>query len=219
MDIKELKLPLKANEIEWKAQPGKGKTTFLAYIDSRAGYERLDSVVGVNNWKTEFRETQTTFKTKTGIQTEYGYICKLSIKIDNEWVSKEDGSENTQISPLKGGISGAFKRALHQWGVGRELYDYPTIIKNQETWYINWEDKEKLSSIANSIIAGNEKRKYIVLDETQPQKTKPVDTTKAEEELDLAKTEDELKALWNKWSEEGRRVMLPKLKQKKNEIS
>jgi hypothetical protein len=37
-------------------------------------------------------------------------------------VWKEDGAENTDIEAVKGGLSGAMKRAAVQWGCGRYLY-------------------------------------------------------------------------------------------------
>ncbi len=36
---------------------------------------------------------------------------------DSEWVTKWDAAENTQVEAVKGGRSGAMKRAAVQWGV------------------------------------------------------------------------------------------------------
>ena len=46
----------------------------------------------------------------------------------DEWVTKWDGAENTDIEAVKGGLSGAMKRAAVQWGIGRYLY------KLEESW-------------------------------------------------------------------------------------
>lgn len=54
-----------------------------------------------------------------------------------------DGAENTDIEPVKGGLSDAYKRAAVKWGIGRYLYDmeaawvdvdpgYPKVIPNKE---------------------------------------------------------------------------------------
>jgi hypothetical protein len=51
-----------------------------------------------------------------------GVLCSLSIRVGDEWVTKQDGAENTQIESTKGGLSGAMKRAAVQWGCGRYLY-------------------------------------------------------------------------------------------------
>src|SRR5690606_38042070 len=40
----------------------------------------------------------------------------------DEWVTKWDGAENTEKEAVKGGLSGAMKRAAVQWGIGRYLY-------------------------------------------------------------------------------------------------
>ena len=46
----------------------------------------------------------------------------ISIRINGEWITKYDVSDPTQIEPVKGGFSGAMKRAGAQWGIGRYLY-------------------------------------------------------------------------------------------------
>ena len=38
------------------------------------------------------------------------------------WITKWDGAENTDVEGVKGGLSGAMKRAAVQWGIGRYLY-------------------------------------------------------------------------------------------------
>lgn len=48
-----------------------------------------------------------------------GVECGISIKIDGEWITKWDAAENTQVEAVKGGRSGAMKRAAVQWGIGR----------------------------------------------------------------------------------------------------
>jgi hypothetical protein len=84
----------------------------LAYVTNRAICNRLDEVVGPENWKNEFI---------TG--PNGGILCGLSIKIDGEWITKFDGAENTNIEPVKGGLSGAMKRSASTgWGIGRYLY-------------------------------------------------------------------------------------------------
>lgn len=51
-------------------------------------------------------------------------LCALSIYDESrkEWVTKTDGAENSDIEPVKGGLSDSFKRAAVQWGIGRYLY-------------------------------------------------------------------------------------------------
>lgn len=117
MDLSKLKEPFPAKDIEWRLQQcGEGKNGVwgkcLAYVTNRAIQNRLDDVCGPENWKNEF------VKGPDG-----GILCGISIKCDGEWVTKWDGSENTDIEAVKGGLSGAMKRAAVQFGVGRYLYD------------------------------------------------------------------------------------------------
>ena len=89
----------------------------LAYVTNRAIMNRLDEVCGPENWKNEFKAAP-----------DGGILCGISIKIGDEWVTKWDGAENTDIEAVKGGLSGAMKRAAVQWGIGRYLY------KLEESW-------------------------------------------------------------------------------------
>jgi len=85
----------------------------LAYVTNRAIQERLDSVAGAFNWQNEF---------KTG--PNGGTICGISIlnPETGAWVTKWDGADNSKQDAVKGGLSGAMKRAGSQWGIGRYLY-------------------------------------------------------------------------------------------------
>jgi len=55
--------------------------------------------------------------------------CRVSIYNEKigEWVSKEDVGSESYTEKEKGLASDAFKRACFNWGIGRELYDYPEI--------------------------------------------------------------------------------------------
>jgi hypothetical protein len=115
----ELKEYFQESELEWKPQTlgfngDKPWLMALCYIQARAIQDRLDRVVGQDNWKDSYRITP------------HGVICKLSIydQDKHEWIDKENGSQETEIESFKGGISGAFKRvASSGWGIGRYLYE------------------------------------------------------------------------------------------------
>ena len=110
-----LKAKFDENEIEFRVGATNSDKTMglaLAYVQARAIQNRLDEVLGFDNWKTSYREVNG------------GYICSLAIKINNEWVSKEDGASSTEFESVKGGISNAFKRvASSGFGIGRYLYE------------------------------------------------------------------------------------------------
>ena len=116
IDLDKLKEPFPESDIEWRVQSsgeknGKIWAKCLAYVTARAIMDRLDEVCGVGGWKNEFTTAPIS-----------GLLCGISIKIDGEWVTKYDGSDNTAIEATKGGLSSATKRAGVQWGIGRYLY-------------------------------------------------------------------------------------------------
>ena len=114
--------PFESTDVEWRVQQSgvtqqsKPWVMLIPYITSRGVQQRLDDVFGVTGWKNEFEAT------KDG----KGYLCGLSFKHDDEWITKWDGAEYTNIEPLKGALSGATKRAAVQLGIGRYLYHLET---------------------------------------------------------------------------------------------
>lgn len=110
--------PFREDEIEWRVQQsGKGNkgiwAKVLAYVSARAIMDRLDEVVGPENWQDEYAPGP-----------GGGVLCRLSIYFgDGLWICKQDVAENTDFEPIKGGVSGAFKRAAVKWGIGRYLYN------------------------------------------------------------------------------------------------
>lgn len=121
--LKKLAAPFAEKDIEWRigqaGVKGNGQVwaMCLAYVQARAIMTRLDEVCGPENWKVSYRF----IPGATGM--EAGVVCELSVKVGGEWVTKEDGAEQTDIESFKGGISGALKRAGVLWGIGRYLYD------------------------------------------------------------------------------------------------
>ena len=122
MDVEEIQkrllAPFYPSEIEWRiGATSANKTSGIAlpYITNRAIMNRLDEIFGICGWKNEF------------IIQDKAKICGLSLKINNEWYTKYDGADDTNIEATKGGISNAMKRAAVQWGIGRYLYKLPTF--------------------------------------------------------------------------------------------
>jgi len=89
------------------------KSFSVSYITARTVMNRLDEVVGPENWKTEF--------TSEGLPPKT-ILCKLYIRINGEWLCKSDVGTMTDVEPEKGMISDAIKRAAVHWGIARELY-------------------------------------------------------------------------------------------------
>jgi len=127
MNISDLDRPFKNEDLEWRisrsgSKDGNPWATCLVYITARAIHDRLDEVCGKENWQTKYHE-------HLG-----GTVCRIGIKIDNEWIWKSGGSDQTQFEAFKGGLSGSEKRAGVPWGIGRYLYNldegFAVIAKN-----------------------------------------------------------------------------------------
>ncbi len=145
MNMQEISEKLKASfpeeNIKWRiTATTQDKTKGLAapYIDTRAIQNRLDDILGIDGWKVSYRPIKD------------GFICSLSLKLNNEWITKEDGANLTDYEQIKGGISTAFKRtASSGFSIGRYIYDIPLKwikIKKQGNSYVP-DEKISLSSL------------------------------------------------------------------------
>lgn len=120
MDLEKLKDPFPSDDIEWRIGSTNADRTdglALAYVTNRAIQDRLDDIVGSLNWRNEFERWDSR-----------GVKCGISIRAGEgeEWITKYDGADDTNIEPTKGGFSDSMKRAAVQWGIGRYLYDLPS---------------------------------------------------------------------------------------------
>ncbi len=114
--IEQLAEPFTPEEIEWRVgstNADKTKGMALPYINARAAMNRYDRVMGPENWRDEY------------IQIQGGFLGGISLRIDGEWITKWDAGSDSDIEPVKGGVSDAYKRASVKWGMGRYLYDIP----------------------------------------------------------------------------------------------
>jgi hypothetical protein len=122
MDLKELAVPFPPGDIEWRVsrswldKKGKVVAKVLAYVTARAIEKRLDDVCGPENWCNTPLHVVELRPGITAMQVG------ISIRIGDEWVTKYDVSDPTHFEPVKGGFSGAMKRAGAQWGIARYLY-------------------------------------------------------------------------------------------------
>jgi hypothetical protein len=136
MDLKALTKPLPIEQIEFRIQSinNGGYATILAYKDARVDMNRLDEVCGPMNWKRE--------------HTRDNHNCIVSIwdESKNQWVSKEDTGSESNTEAEKGLASDSFKRACFNWGIGRELYDYPRIQIKLKPSEINEKNGKKYAS-------------------------------------------------------------------------
>jgi len=119
MDLKELTVPLKLEDIDFRVQSINkgGYARILAYKDARVDMKRLDEVCGPGYWERKHESVNGVMYCSVGIWNE-------SIK---QFVYKQDAGTESQTEAEKGAASDSFKRACFNWGIGRELYDYPSI--------------------------------------------------------------------------------------------
>lgn len=145
MALAELKKPFAPKDVEWriqrKSKDGQ-KGMAMAYIDARAISNRLDDLVMrniIDGWSVDYRpiDMGTIKQQKRGYDTEVpikGFICTITMNLGDMSISREDGANLTDFEPFKGGLSGAFKRAASMWGIGRYLYDLPTVWAPIDNW-------------------------------------------------------------------------------------
>ncbi len=108
-----LAAPFHPSEIKTRNQGGKE----LSWAPPRVVMNRLDEVLGGENWKDRYTETRR------------GIKCRILFRLpgSNEWLWKEDGGAPAGMKEIdndeKSGYSDAFKRAAIKLGVGRYLYE------------------------------------------------------------------------------------------------
>jgi hypothetical protein len=119
-----------ASEIKFKPavfSQDKSRAMALAYIDARCVMDRLDEVVGPENWQDEYQ-----------VLPDGSVLCKLSLNVPIagvqgghllQWITKSDvGGQSEQADEgdrIKAAVSDALKRAAVKWGIGRYLYSMP----------------------------------------------------------------------------------------------
>ena len=130
--MRELQAFFPAEVIQWRAGPvseAQSRAIALPYIDAGTIQDRLDAVLGVGGWAVHY-----------DVWGERSVKCRLSCKIGADWVEKEDGAQETERESVKGGFSGAFKRAASVWGIGRYLRRIPKewvkAVKRGNSWYL-----------------------------------------------------------------------------------
>lgn len=115
IDWKKLADFFPASEIKWKAQSVKGNRCLaIAYLTSRVVMDRLDEVVGCENWRDDYT-----------VLPNGSVVCRLEVFDGTQWIYKTDvGSPSEQPDDgdrMKAAFSDALKRAAVKFGIGRYL--------------------------------------------------------------------------------------------------
>ena len=119
-----LAAPFETNEV--KIRPSQNGRQ-LHYITARTAMNRLDSILGPENWWDEY------------VPLEKSVVCKLSVRLpDGLVITKSDAGGYAGMSDGgdddKSGFSDAFKRAASKFGVARYLYrdGVPAFVRERE---------------------------------------------------------------------------------------
>lgn len=118
-----LQAPFGVDEVDFRKQgkvSSNGNQAWVAYVDARAVAARLDEVFGFDGWQVSYAPGPQSSQTAD-------ICCTLVVRVDGEWISKSDGAPPSDIEPVKGGYSDAFRRAGAAYGVGRYLYSVPRL--------------------------------------------------------------------------------------------
>ncbi len=115
----DLSAPFEPGEVKFKPQMVKqNRALAMAYIDARCVQDRLDDVLGVENWQDLYE-----------LLPDGSVMCRLKLRLGRRWITKTDvGSPSEQPDGgdrLKAAFSDALKRAAVKFGVGRYLYRLP----------------------------------------------------------------------------------------------
>lgn len=149
-----LAMPFAAEDLEWRIQmafESSMQGIAVPYVTNRAIQNRLDEVVGPQNWYNEYRPWHGTGKREA-------QICGISIYFEGRgFITKWDGAEDSDIEPVKGGLSDSMKRAAVQWGIGRVLYNMDTVFvgieKKGKSYVIKPSERAKLDKAYMDMLA------------------------------------------------------------------
>lgn len=144
MDFIVLRAPFRPADVEFR--PGattkdKTKAIGLAYVDKRIYEDRLDNLMGAENWSVEYRQLG-----------DKGIICRLCI----HGVVREDVGEFAQddVAAFPTAVAQAFKRACSAFGLGRYLYSLPQVWAEYDAERRNFTQNgmQQLRKSLNSIL-------------------------------------------------------------------
>lgn len=114
-----LSAPFDPKDVKFKPQMVKNNRALaMGYIDARLIQDRLDEVLGVENWQDRY-----------DFLPDGSVVCRLRLMLGGKWITKTDvGSPSEQPDSgdrVKAAVSDALKRAAVKFGIGRYLYRLP----------------------------------------------------------------------------------------------
>src|SRR5262249_7611642 len=119
-----LAAPFESHEAKLRQAPG-GRQ--LSYITARTAMNRLDNVLGPENWWDEY------------MPLENSVVCRLTLRLpDGSIITKSDAGGYAGVADEgdddRSGFSDAFRRAAARFGAARSLYrdGVPAFVRERE---------------------------------------------------------------------------------------
>lgn len=201
--------PFDLSAISWKINNYNGEKTkamITFHVDARAVQERLNTIIGIENWSFEFSE----------LQQDKGAHGKLIVDFGEKKVMREDVGYPNEVGKkewYKDAVSDALKRCAVHFGIGHFLYALPSYwIELEQTAqkFLSNGQNVKIKSWLEVEISKIKKAKSIQIIAELPQeeidneieKITTKDSVKAEEKLVVAQL-----ALKSKRVENAKRLL------------
>ena len=115
---KKLKEPFERKDVEFriaKVDKTTRKALALPYLSSRALLDRLDDLFGIDGWKDSYTVLNNSI------------TCKLSIKLGDDWITKENAASFANTESPNEAFSDALSQAAVKFGLGRDLDNLPDV--------------------------------------------------------------------------------------------
>lgn len=167
---------------KWKMQTKSG--VCVPYIDARQVAQRLNDVLGVENWSNTLIEI-----------TGEGIICEIKAMINGVEVTKSNIGTPGQIEKEKAMASDAFKRAAVHFGISAYLYEMepvtlPVVQKGGKTY--------ASTSDGKALMTGDQLTSYI--NRLHPMKAKMMEVYNYFDQEKRDKLSESFKNIWEAMS-------------------
>lgn len=128
-------------EVEWRVdgkpstKDGQTSCRFVPYLDALWVSQALDEWLGHACWSDEYEVVT--------IGGKDAVLCRIGVCVgEGQWVTRTDIGVPSNFEGQKGAVTDAFKRcASRKWGVGRNVYDLPTLWAPCRTFQSNGKDQ------------------------------------------------------------------------------
>lgn len=157
--LRALSKPFGPSQVRWRlgsgakvreGQPPPTEAKVLAYIDARDCHNRLDAVLGLD-WECSYQE----------LRQGKIIVCAITITVGGRKITRSNGADDTDVEPNMGAMSVAFRRAATMFGIGRDLYGYPSpkvkVRAFGKALYMEDSEKPKLQAIVKERLEAWEK--------------------------------------------------------------